>query len=65
MHEIIFALMDLFVFLVLSLLLLLVLIAWGIVLGYVWTEIKAVFNYYKEKFNVSSRSGEAPREDGR
>lgn len=64
MDEYIYALLDLVVFLILSLLLMALLVAWGIIICYVGTEIKAIYNHYKEK-HVTPNSAEATREDGR
>jgi len=65
MDEYIYALLDLVVFLILSLLLMALLVAWGIIICYVATEIKAVYNHYKENKHDTPDSAEAPREDGR
>lgn len=65
MDDFIWALVDLVMVLVLALFLFALLVAWGIVIVYVATEIKAVYNHYKEKKHDTPDSAEAPREDGR
>lgn len=65
MDEFVWNLIDLMMVLVLSLVIFVLIVAWGIVIGYVCTEIKAVYNHYKENEHDAPDSAEAPREDGR